>query len=172
MRVQLPAELAHVRHPQGVDGHEADGDGARGEVRETRVGDVVARQRREDVARPGSPQREADPAGCDVVEQHAAVIGQVPPQPAQVVLPDRGPGDHQVAVGRDPGHRQVALDAAALVEQLRVDDPADRYVHVVRAQPLEERDRTRTDDLDLGERALIEQAGRLPGRQRLGADRG
>ena len=100
-----------------------------------------------------------------------AVVRQVPAQPGQVVLPERGPGDEQVAVGRDPGDGHVALDPAAPVEQLRVDDPPDRHVDVVGAHRLEERDRARPDDLDLGERRLVEQAGRPPRRQRLGADR-
>ena len=68
----------------------------------------------------------ADATGRDVVKQHAAVVGQVPPEPAEVVLPDRRAGDQQEAVRGDPGDRQVALDAAAAVEQLGVDDPADR----------------------------------------------
>ena len=126
----------------------------------------------EDVARPRAPQREADAPRRQVVEEHAPVVRQVPAQPGQVVLPERGAGDEQVAVGRDPGHGHVALDPAAPVEELGVDDPPDRHVDVVRAHRLEERDRARPDDLDLGERRLVEQAGRPPRRQRLGADRG
>ena len=45
---------------------------------------------------------------------------------AEVVLPDGRPGDEQEAVRGDAGDGQVALDPAAPVEQLGVDDPADR----------------------------------------------
>ena len=60
-RVQLPAELADVGDPQREERHAADRDLARGEEREGRVREVVARERREDVASPRAPQPEADP---------------------------------------------------------------------------------------------------------------
>ena len=88
--VELPAELPDVGDAQRVDRHGADRDGARGEEREGGVGDVVARDRGQDVARPRAPQREADAAGRQVVEEHAAIGRQVPAQPGQVVLPERG----------------------------------------------------------------------------------
>src|SRR4029450_8063609 len=59
-----------------------------------------------------------------------------------------------------------------MVEHLRVDDAALRHVDVVRADPLEERTRLRTRDLELGEARLVEQP-RPPARGRvLGHDRG
>ena len=86
-------------------------------------------------------------------------------------LPVRGPGDEQVAVGRHAGDRQVALDPAAAVQQLGVDDrPTGASTSLAHIR-LEERDGARPDDLELGERGLVEQAGRLPRGQRLRADR-
>ena len=120
----------------------------------------------------GPHSAEAHATRCQVVQEHAAIGRQVPAQPGQVVLPERGARDEQVAVGGDPRHGHVALDTAAPVEELGVDDPPDRHVDVVRAHRLQERDRARPDDLDLGERRLVEQAGRPPRRERLGADRG
>ena len=44
--VELPPELADVRDAQGEERHGTDRDLARGEVREGRIGQVVARERR------------------------------------------------------------------------------------------------------------------------------
>ena len=58
-------------------------------------------------------------------------------------------------------HRQVALDAAALVAQLRVRDRADRLVHVGHRQPLHSAERAGPGDLELGERRLVDQGDAL-----------
>jgi len=87
------------------------------------------------------------------------------------MVADRRPGHDQVAIDRPAGHGEVRLDAATPVEHLGVDDPPDRHVDVVGAQPLEERARAGPIDLDLGERALIEQAGRTPCRDSLRTNR-
>ncbi len=60
---------------------------------------------------------------------------------------------------------------AATVEHLRVDDPTHGHVDVVRADPLEERARLRTRDLELGEARLVEQSRALARRDVLGHDR-
>ena len=87
-------------------------------------------------------------------------------------LPDRRPGDEQEALRGEPRDRQVRLDPAAPVEQLRVDDRADRSIDGIRAHPVEERDGTRAGDLELRERRLVEQTGGRSRGERLGADRG
>src|SRR5699024_474290 len=65
----------------------------------------------------------------------------------------------------------VGLDPAAVVEELRVDDRADRPVDAVRAQPLEESERARPEDLELRERGLVEERDALACRPRLDLDR-
>ena len=56
----------------------------------------------------------------------------------------------------EPRDRDVGHDAAALVEELRVDRRADRPVDVVRADALEQREGARARDLDLAERAEVD----------------
>ena len=56
----------------------------------------------------------------------------------------RGRGrEHEEPVGVQSRDRPVVLDPAALVEEERVDQAADRHVHVVRADMLEEPERVR-----------------------------
>ena len=54
------------------------------------------------------------------------------------------PGHDLEPFGRQPGNRQVALDAAPAVQHLRVHDAPVGHVDVVRADALEERARMRT----------------------------
>ena len=80
----------------------------------------------------------------------------------------RGRGrEHEEPVGVQSRDRPVVLDPAALVEEQRVDQAADRHVHVVRADVLEEPERVRTRHLDLGERAQVEERDRLARRAML-----
>ena len=150
----------------------ADRDLARGEVREGVVRDVVRRDGREDVARPRAPHPDAGPGRRDVADLDRAVVGQVLPDPAEIVVADGRPRHDQEPVRGQPGDREVGLDAATVVQHLGVDDPPDRR----------RRRRSRTGrwrnaqapgplDLDLGERALVEQPGGPARRERLGPDR-
>ena len=58
---------------------------------------------------------------------------------AAVAVDRAGARDDAEAIVREPRHGHVADDAAALVEQLRVDDRADRLVDPVVADALEQR---------------------------------
>ncbi len=169
--VELPAELTDVRHAEGEDRDVADAQLARGEVREGGIAHVRARHGAEDVAGPRAPQPEADSTGRDVADRHGPIVRQVAPQPRGVVVAERGPGHEQERLVRDAGHGQVGLDPPARVEKLGVDDGPDRPIDPIGAHPLEERKGSRASDLELGERALVEQARRGARRERLGADR-
>src|SRR5262249_2313844 len=70
----------------------------------------------------------------------------------------------------EPRDGEVALDAAARVQHLRVRDRADVARDAVVAEPLEERGCALAADLDLRERRLVEQRRRLAARTVLGAD--
>ena len=69
-----------------------------------------------------------------------------------------------------PGDGEVALDAAARVEQLGVRDRPDAAVDVVGREATEQVERARADDLELGERRFVEEPGGAPGRQVLRDD--
>ncbi len=68
-------------------------------------------------------------------------------------------------------HGEVALDAAAGVERLRVGHRAGAARHVVVADPLQEPRGVRAAHLDLRERRLVEHHDALAGRAVLGHDR-
>ena len=57
---------------------------------------------------------------------------------------------------REARDRQVALEAAALVEHRRVDHAPDGDVDVVRAQPLQHGERIAALQHEFGERRLVE----------------
>ena len=84
---------------------------------------------------------------------------------------ERGAGDDPERLLADPGDGQIGLDAAALVEQLRVDGRADRLVDVVGAEPIEGIRRSRARDVELRERGLVEEPRGVARRDALGADR-
>ena len=95
---------------------------------------------------PHSPKQ----ARAEVTSRIAARAGiaadparQVLPDPAEVVVAEGRAGDDEEALRGQAGDGEVALDAAAPVEHLGVDDRADRAVDVVRAEALEERERAR-----------------------------
>ena len=67
-------------------------------------------------------------------------------------------------------HRQVALDAAPRVEQLRVGDGAKRLGHVVGANPGERGFGSCSDHSELGEGALVNHPNTLPDGTMLLAD--
>ena len=73
------------------------------------------------------------------------------------MLAEGGAGHDAEAVLGDAGDREVALDAAARVEHLRVGDGADGPRDAVVAHPLQELGRPVAADLELGERGEVEE---------------
>ena len=104
-------------------------------------------------------------------QPHAAVLGQVLADPAQVVVAHRCSGHDPEPLLAQPGDGEVALDPASPVQHLRVGDRPGRLADVVRTQVLQELESARTLDFELGEGALVEEAGALTGRACLGRDR-
>ena len=86
-------------------------------------------------------------------------------------VPNAVPVTMRNRVGSEPRDREVALDAAALVQHGCVDDRAHRLVDVVAAQPLEETEGARAHHLELRERRLVEEPRPLASRDVLGLDR-
>ena len=135
--VELPAELADVRHARREARHVADLDVATAHVRERGPRQVVVGHRHQDVARRWPPDPQAGQARRDVADERVLAF-LVPPDPREVAAAGAGPGDEPEPIVGEARHRQVGLDPAAAVQHLRVHDPADPHVHVVRAQPLEQ----------------------------------
>jgi hypothetical protein len=72
------------------------------------------------------------------------------------VIAHGGAGDEEVGVIGQTADREVRLDPAASIQELRVHDGADRTVDPVRAHPLEERRCARPVHFELRKRRLIE----------------
>ncbi len=84
---------------------------------------------------------------------------------------EAGAGHDVVALLGEAGDGEVALDAAAAVEHLGIDDPARRLCHVVRAKPAERPLGVAADDEEFGEGGLIEEGDRLARGAVLATDR-
>ena len=85
---------------------------------------------------------------------------------------ERGAGDDPERLLADPRDGEVGLDAAALVEQLRVDGRADRLVDVVGAQPVRaHRDAPGPAMSSFANEDWSKSAGGVARRDALGADR-
>ena len=95
----------------------------------------------------------------------------LPLEPCAVVRPESGAGDEQEAVFLPPQYRQVCLDSAAVVEQLRIDNRAHRSVDPIRAEPFEEGERAGAEHFKLRERRLVEECDLVAGGARLRLDR-
>src|SRR5687768_10790376 len=74
-----------------------------------------------------------------------------------IVRPERGAGRDVEAIIGDATYCEIGLDPAARIQQLRVCERAHRFVDVVRANPLQRRERIFAHDLQLAERSLVEQ---------------
>ena len=91
-----------------------------------------------------------------VLEHRRAVPGQVAGHPRDVVAADRAARDDEEVVLGQARDREVAHDPAARRAHRGVDDRADRAVHVVGGELLQERERARPVHLHLGERREVE----------------
>ena len=79
-------------------------------------------------------------------------------------------GDDAEDVLLEPHDREVGLEAARLGQDRRVDDAADRDVHLAHRDVLDGRQRARADDVEDREGREVEDAGRLAHREVLGVD--
>ena len=164
--VQLPAELADVGHARGPDEGEAEVDLARGPERERLVREVGVRHRGEQLARARAHDADHRLGRGDVGRPSTCASGAISRRSQSrsriVWVPGR---DDQEPVLGQAGDGDVRLDAAALVEPLRVDDPARLDRDVGRADPSELALGVAALDEDLAERGLVEERRRPRGRR-------
>ena len=73
------------------------------------------------------------------------------PQPAEVAVHIAGAGDQSESMRAKPRDGDVAGDPSAAIEQLGVDDAANRPVNQVARDTFEQTQRSRTVKLDLSE---------------------
>ena len=172
--VQLPAQLADERRPAArAPGRRPPwsrawpGTGSPRTARDCGVSGASSSRDRG----PHSP-KQAQPPVTSAIRTDSPLRRACRRSQPEVVRPERGAGDHQELVGGHPGHGHVQLDAGAVVERLGVGDRARCPVDPAGEGVAAERGRVRTGDLDRGERALVEQAGRGAHRLVLGLHAG
>ena len=124
------------------------------------------------VARARPPDAEARPRRGHIAHLDRPVAGQMAADPLAVVVAERRAGDDREQLLVQARDGEVALDAAARIEHLRVGDPPGIARDAVVAQPLEQLRGARARHLELGERRLVEDRHALAARQVLGSDRG
>ncbi len=166
--IQLPAQFAHIGHTVGASESHADLDLAGHAEGMGLVREIIGRHQRHQFARTRPHEGQHGLARGHVGDDHA-VFALMTAQPGQVALQGRAGDDEEKGGFRQSRHGQVALDPAARVQHLRIDDPARGNVHVVTAEILQERQRVRPLDPDLAEARHVEQAHALTQGHMLGA---
>src|SRR5439155_27251980 len=106
-------------------------------VAERPIGQIVPADRFENVPPPRAPEAETREAAGNVPNLHTVLVAELLADPAQVMVAERRARDQPEAIFGEPGYGEIALDAAAPVQHLRVDDGPDRSIDVVGAHPLE-----------------------------------
>ena len=109
-------------------------------------------------------------AHCPVTvdDDRVRIAVDVALEPRQIASRDPRAAHHQVLVFREPGHGELRLDAAALVQPMRVHEPAGLDVHVVGADALQRSAGVAALDDVLREARLVEQGDTFPRRAMLG----
>jgi hypothetical protein len=91
-------------------------------------------------------------------------------EPLHVHHPGRAAGDHAEPLRPQAHDRQVAAEAAALVEQRGVDDPSHPHVQLSNRDRLHGGERARPDDVEHRERGQVDEPARVTHREVLGVD--
>jgi hypothetical protein len=169
--VQLVAQLAEIRHPQRQDGGKGEIELARAHVGEVGVAERRVGQPREHVARARPAEVEHGLRGGEVVDRDSAAGGDVALDRRAIAHAQCTSGDEVEAVFREPGDRDIGLDAAAFVAKLRVDDGANRPIEIVASEALQQRECVGAAHFEFGERAHVDDGGTLAHGAVLVADR-
>ena len=168
--VQLPAELTDVRDAHREHARASDLDVAGAEEGEPLVGEVVARDPLQQLARPRPGDREHAVACGDVLDPHRPVLRGVTLDPGEVVRLGRCRRHDVVAAGLDERDGDVGLDAAPGRAHLRQRHPPHLGRQPVGAEPVEQRLGALAADDELREARLVEHADAAAHRAALLAD--
>ena len=169
--VELPPELAHVGDAARAYARVADLDLARPTEGMGFVRQIGAGHRGQQRAALRTHHAEHGDARGDIGRGavQRRVIVQVAGQPSEIAgLADRRSDDEVARLG-EPRDGEVGLDAAAIVEPLRVDDAAHRHIHLAGREAVEHRTGVPALDEVLGEAGLVEERDIVAHRAALGA---
>ena len=171
-QVQLPSQLADVGDPQRAHGAAGDADHLLRAERERRVRQFSPGHLLQQCPGVRAHHREHRVGRGDVDQLGVGTRRDVARDPVEVVRREARAGGDVELVARDAAHREIALDAAALVEHLGVRERAHRLVDVVGADPAQCRQRAGTLERELGEGRLVDHGDGLADRPVLAPDGG
>ena len=166
--VQLPAELADVRDPRRTARRATDLDVANRAEGKRVAGEILSGDRAHDVPalRPHDPEHR--PLCGDVDHDRVRIGVDVALEPGEIAPRHPGAAHHQEFVLGEPRHRELRLDAAALVQPVGVHEPAGLDVDIVAADALQRPTGVAALDDVLGKARLVEQGDALARRAMLG----
>ena len=153
------------------DGRARDHEVARGREGKRRIGNVVARQRLQNLARLRTHEREHGGLRRRVDERRVRARRDRRADPVKIVRGEAGAGDERERVPRMTDDGEIGFDPARVIEHLRVDDRAVGLAHVVRGDLRQDRLGVGAGQAELGEGGLIEQRRRLSRRPMLPSPR-
>ena len=155
--IELPAQFAHIGDAAGPHAGITHFDLLRGAEREGGVGQVLARHLLQQRPRLRSHHRDHRQPRCDVGRHAMRVRRRVALQPGHVARLGCGTGNDKELVVLKPGHRQVGLDAATLVQPLGIDNAPRLHVDVRCRNAVQHLQRIAALDRVFGEARLIEE---------------
>ena len=156
--VELPAKLAHVGNARRAGVGVAKLDLPAAAEGKGLVGEVVGAQRLQQVPRKGAHDAEHGEARGHIGEHRVRALGDVALEPEGIPHLELAGGHDQIVVVCEPCDGEIGLDAARIVEPLRVDDAAGRHVHLVGGNPAQHPRGVPALEAELGEGGLVEQA--------------
>ena len=121
--VELPPQLADVGHALSEHWETGDPDRAGVHERKAGLGDVIARDAFEDLARARSPHADhRELIGGFAQVDGGIAVADLHAQPSEIAVHVTGSGDQAEVIRRDTRDGHIGGDSAVLLEQLRVDD--------------------------------------------------
>ena len=135
--MQLPTEFADIGEAHRDRLAAGRPDLADMPERERRVAEIVRRYPRQQLSRARPHDGERRALLRDVVEPDVEAAGNVIADPRGVMGAKPRSGDESEAIRGEPRDGQVAFDAAARVQQLRIGQPPRRLCDVARAEKVQ-----------------------------------
>src|SRR4029450_38872 len=156
-QIQLVTELADVADAMGSHLAHTDLDRALGCERKCRIRDVVAGKGLQNAPSPRPHHSETRLAARHVDCRTARLLGDVTLEPSDIAAKRGGTRYDEKRRVRKACHRDVGLDAAAIIKPLRVNDTAGGDCDIVGTEALQNGLRIRSLHADLAEGAHVEE---------------
>ena len=126
--INLPPQFAHIRHAMHPGEAKAQLDLLRRTKGVSDVGEIIGRHLLQQRAGVRPHHRQYAFRRSDISDGDPRVpLSSPPEQPSLIRQPRRRRGDHQIDGFRQAGHGYIRLNPAAAVEELGIDDLAQRH---------------------------------------------